>query len=132
MKWPHEYWIRYLLVCPGVKKSEIPGIARMYGLWEPSSEELTEIQVSLKETKPKPFRKDSRKVKNWLRRQRIYGLFYEKPAAKKARVYLGDHKVRRVLEMLLMADTPRDKIPEYCQAKTGHKPTLEAVKRVIK
>ena len=46
----------------------------------------------------------------------------------KSRDYLGNYKIRPVLEALIIAGTDRKSIPEYCAKICGKKPSLKSVK----
>jgi len=128
MSLPHEYWIKYMLLHPDVKKKSIPQVAELYGLIVPSAAQIKKIADKLNSTKPKPFNLKSTKVRNWLRRQRVYSMMFEHKDAVEARSFLGNHKLRRCLQFLIMADTPRKRIPEYCAERSGVKPSVGAVK----
>ena len=127
MKQPNENWLKYLLVSSGPTYENIVDLAALYGFPPPLLEYLQELNGKLSETRPKPFRQDSTKVRNWLRRQRVMSLMNGDKDALKARKYLGDKKIRPVLESLILADTPRDSIPGYCEAIAGKKPSLKSV-----
>jgi hypothetical protein len=128
MRLPYEYWIKYLLLAPGVTKRSIPKIIGLYGLPEPSAAYVKSINEKLLKTKPKPFKLNTPKVRRWLRRQKVSSLMFDREAAVEARSLLGDHKVRRCLEFLLLADTPRENIPEFCLRLSGYSISLEVVK----
>ena len=128
MSLPHEYWVKYMLLHPDVKRNSIHQVADLYGLVQPEDYELRALNDKLNSTKPKPFNLRTTKVRNWLRRQRVYSLLFEKDDAVEARSFLGNHKLRRCLQFLIMADTPREKIPSYCAKLTGAKPSLGSVK----
>jgi len=127
MKQPNENWLKYLLVSSGPTYDDIVDLAGLYGFPPPMLDYLQELNSKLSETKPKPFRKDSTKVRNWLRRQRVMSLISGDYDALRARKFLGDKKIRPVLESLLLADTDRILIPTYCEVLTGKKPTVKSV-----
>ena len=127
MRQPNEYWLKYMLVS-GSTQSNIAEIARLYSFPVPDRAYLRSLQQKLNETKPSPFRASSRPAKAWLRRQRVMSLFSSDRHALKSRDYLGNYKLRPVLEALILADTAREEIPEYCAKICGKKPSPKAVK----
>lgn len=118
-----------MLLHPDIKKRSIADVAQLYDL-VPSLDghDLNTIEEKLLKTRPKPYKLTNVKVKNWLRRQRVYSMIFEQKGAVEARNLLGDRRTRRVLQYLIMADTPRELIPGYCAKISGVKPSKEAVK----
>ena len=125
---PYEYWLKYLLLHPKINNSSIPDAAGLYALASPTEEYLKSLDDALKLTRPKPYKLDNKKVKSWLRRQRVYSLMYNSDAAVAARACFNNHRLVRTLQYLITADTPRDSIPDYCESIVGTRPTLAVVK----
>jgi hypothetical protein len=127
MRQPNEYWLKYMLVS-GSTQSDIVDISRLYSFTVPDRDYLRELSQKLNETKPSPFRATLKPAKAWLRRQRIMSLFTSDESAVKARTYLGNYKLRPVLEALILADTDRASIPDYCAKICGKKPSTKSVR----
>ena len=128
MKQPNENWLKYLLISSGPTYDDIVDLAVLYGFSAPTRDYLQELNNKISETKPKPFRKNSTKVRNWLRRQRVMSLINGDRDAVSARKFLGDTKMRPVLEALILADADRASIPKYCETIAGKKPTEKSVR----
>lgn len=128
MKQPNEYWLKYMLVFVSSDYAQIANAAKLYEFAVPDKAYVTSLLAKLDETKPNPFRLDTLATKNWLRRQRLMSMGTGGKDAMLAREYLSEAKVRSVLETLIIADTPREDIPEYVKEITGRKTTVEAVK----
>lgn len=127
MRHPNEFWLKYLIVCAEMSYSDICDITEMYGFPRPSRDYIDELADRLNETKPRPFRRNSAKVKDWIRRQRIASLAFNDKEAAKSREFLEDKVLRNVLEILLIANTERAMIPDICLALTGKKPSLTSI-----
>ena len=128
MRLPYEYWLKYLLLHPKVADDSIPGIVKLYGLAAPDEDYMRELVEVLDASKPKPYKLTNKKVKAWVRRQRVYSLLYDSPDAVAARSLFDNHRLVRTLQHLIIADTPRSKVPEYCEAIVGTRPTVSVVK----
>ena len=117
-----------MLIHSGASYSDVISASEMYGFVPPEQRYLQELSQAIDRTKPKPFRVNSAAARTWLRRQRVMSLISADKDAVRARDYLGDTKVRPVLEALILADTPRSEIPGYCLTLTGKKVTVKSVK----
>ena len=128
MRQPNEYWLKYMLIHSGASYSDIISAAEMYGFIAPTQSYLQSLRHTIDRTKPKPFRLNSVAARTWMRRQRVMSLVSADKEAIKARDYLGDTKLRPVLEALLISDTEKSRIPELCKDITGKKVTAKSVK----
>ena len=127
MKHPNEYWLKYLLLFSGMRLEQIAETALMYEFPEPDVEYLGELRETLEETKPSPFRLSSAPVKTWLRRQRVMSLARDESNAVLARDYLGQPKVRRMLNAMLLSGTEPEEIAAYITQLTGRKTAKKTV-----
>jgi hypothetical protein len=128
MRLPYEYWLKYMLLHPKVADDSISGVVELYGLATPDEDYMDELGEGVSANKPKPFKLKNKKVKAWIRRQRVYSLVYESPDAVAARSLFDNHRLVRTLQHLIIADTPRNKIPDYCESIVGTRPTVAVVK----
>ncbi len=127
MKHPNEYWLKYMLMFSDLSLEQICEAAVLYEMPEPDTDYLAVIRDQLERTKPSPFRLDFAETRKWVRRQRIMSLAKEDRYAVQARDLLGNTKVRPVLDALLIADTPVERVTSYIKDITGQSVT----KRVI-
>ena len=128
MRQPNEYWLKYMLIHSGASYSDIISASEMYGFVPPIQSYLQDLRQTIDRTKPKPFRVNTPTTRTWLRRQRVMSLVSGDKEALKARDYLGDTKLRPVLEALLISDTKKSDIPEVCKELTGKKITVQSIK----
>ena len=127
MKYPYEYWLKYLIIS-GMSRGDIDEMTALYGFTPPEDRILDRLEADIDATKPKPFRKNSKKVVNWLRRQRVWSLYDQQKYAVEARNLLGEYKVRRALEFLLIADTPVKECSDYLRVVVGRKINQKVLK----
>ena len=127
-KAPHEYWLRYLIGYVDYKYDSVVDTCRMYSLPAPTKEYYAEIRTRVMKSRPKPFRKDSRAVKSWCRKQRFASLVNNDKDVSKAREAVGEDKVRHALRAMILADVPRKDIPVYLESIVSRKMTPRAVK----
>ncbi len=131
MAYPHEYWLKYMLAYVEASIEEVQTASELYGLGVPTKEELTSIRKNLKKTRPSPFRENSVKVKNWIRRQRFMSMVNKGKYLVEARNILGDRRLRHVVQALVIADLEADAIAVYCKEITGktlHKKSIKLFK----
>jgi hypothetical protein len=123
MRLPNEYWLRYMI---GTNASDaaIYSSSELYGFDDPEVEYLE----SLRQQVPQPPQENSSSARSWFRRQKVLSLVLGKPDALEARDYLGDGRIRHILEVLILADTERGDIPAYVKDLTGVKVNMGAVR----
>jgi hypothetical protein len=127
MKHPNEYWLKYLILFSGMTPKQIASTAGLYEFPAPSSGYILELTATLGKTKPKPFRTTSAKTRAWIRRQRVMSLFKDDKDALAARELLGIPRARRVINALLLADTPPQEIAGHVLSLTGQSPTAKTI-----
>jgi len=124
---PNEYWLKYMIAVSGASYKKVAETCDLYEFPKPSRAYFKRLSTQLLKTRPKPFRADSRRAKNWLRRQRIMSIARSDENADSARSFLDDWRLRPVLSALLIAKMPISEIPKYCKEITGTLPKVKAV-----
>jgi hypothetical protein len=119
MKYPNEYWLKYMILFSGLTLEQIAQTAAMYEMVAPDAGYLRDLRAKLEQSKPSPFRLDFGRTKAWVRRQRIMSLAREEKSSVQARDILGNTKCRPVIEYLLLANMPPEEIANYTQKITG-------------
>lgn len=122
MNLPHKNWLKYMIGFVGSSVREAQEASTLYGLGEPSSEDLITLKEQLEESKPKcPMDIHYPPCKSWIRKQKIMSLARETKDAVKAREILSNRRLRRVVQLLLITETPFDAICVYAKEITGAK-----------
>jgi hypothetical protein len=123
LRLPHEYWVIYQICC-GDSDAAIKGSSELYDIRPPEDGYLHVLRAKT----PQPIAKTPVGVRMWQRRMRVHSMCSHLDAANEARECLLEPRLRPLLEILLLADTPREDIPKYCKDITGLKPSVKAVK----
>lgn len=123
----HEYWLKYLITTVGYNYTQIRTACNLYELVIPDRQYVHDLRDELATTRPKPYRKGSDAARSWLRSQKLLAISQNDKWVQRARDFLGDVKLRAVLEALIIADTPREDIPSYCLTLCGVSPPAKAI-----